>query len=81
MYIHIAYIHTCMHTYMQFNNVDMDAWAVLTVYDHDIVGSHDFLGKVAVKINSLPMNQVNTIHTRMFICVYVCMHINSTLFL
>ena len=29
-----------------FSGVHMDSTCVLTVYDHDIVGSHDFIGNV-----------------------------------
>ena len=43
-----------------FANIDMDATVVVTVFDHDLIGSHDFLGKVEIPIHSLPLGKVPT---------------------
>lgn len=40
-----------------FYNVDVSSSLVVTVFDHDIVGSHDFLGRVLLELDSLPINQ------------------------
>ena len=33
---------------------------MVTVFDHDLIGSHDFLGKVEIPIHSLPLGKVPT---------------------
>ena len=40
-----------------FSNVDLDATVVVTLYDFDLVGSHDFLGRVEVPIYTLPLDK------------------------
>jgi CRP-like cAMP-binding protein len=40
-----------------FYNVDISSSLVVSVFDHDIVGSHDFLGRVLLQLDSLPINQ------------------------
>ena len=40
-----------------FYNLDVSSSLVVSIFDHDIVGSHDFLGRVLLPIQSLPINQ------------------------
>lgn len=40
-----------------FYNIDMTSSLLVSVFDHDIVGSHDFLGRVVLELQSLPINQ------------------------
>ena len=41
----------------QYYNIDIMSSLVVSIFDHDIVGSHDFLGRVLLEIQSLPLNQ------------------------
>lgn len=43
---------------LQFNDIDVDAWVIMSLFDHDVIGSHDFMGKVSIKLDALPINQV-----------------------
>jgi len=40
-----------------FYNVDVTNSLVVSIFDHDIVGCHDFLGRVMLEVQSLPINQ------------------------
>ena len=40
-----------------FFNVDMASSLLVSIFDHDIVGSHDFLGRAVLDLQSLPINQ------------------------
>ena len=40
-----------------YYNVDITSSLVVSIFDHDIVGSHDFLGRVLLEVQSLPLNQ------------------------
>ena len=40
-----------------YYNVDVTSSLVVSIFDHDIVGSHDFLGRVMLELQSLPINQ------------------------
>jgi hypothetical protein len=40
-----------------YYNLDVTSNLVVSIFDHDIVGSHDFLGRVLLEIQSLPINQ------------------------
>lgn len=40
-----------------YYNVDVMSSLVVSIFDHDIVGSHDFLGRIMLELQSLPINQ------------------------
>ena len=40
-----------------FYNIDVQSSLGVSIFDHDIIGSHDFLGRVLIEIQSLPINQ------------------------
>jgi hypothetical protein len=58
-----------------FSNVDLDATVVVTLYDFDLVGSHDFLGRVEVPIYTLPLDKSPPPFYR---CPYPCPYCTLT---